>query len=390
MSRAHVDTQSPANAVEYRNRLVKPLLLALVGLGFVTIFWWTFSKTNDSRLLRLLCLAFFGSGALYAIGTAMRRTPQVVVDDRGIEDRRLRCGVILWTDIRRLWTQSIGSAAFVCVDVSDPDAYLARMSLRPRLVSKWNRVWGFPPISLNWTFLDAPPERATLDMKRRWNAAAPWAADPGFCLLKDVVGRVGCERLAENVDVLGTNGVGSRRMLDHAWCRDFAAALRMHPDLQNAVPVQCTLFDKNEDVNWSVAPHQDLFVPVAERVDDPACTGWSEKEGILFVQPPVALLEKMIALRVHLDDCGPDNGPLSVVPGSHRAGRLSEADALHMTSRHGVVECTASRGDVLVMSPLLLHRSAKAASPSRRRVLHLLYGPPDPPCGLKWRTWGGS
>jgi hypothetical protein len=33
------------------------------------------------------------------------------------------------------------------------------------------------------------------------------------------------------------------------------------------------------------------------------------------VHPPAEILDKMLTLRVHLDDCGEENGPLRVIPG---------------------------------------------------------------------------
>ena len=36
-------------------------------------------------------------------------------------------------------------------------------------------------------------------------------------------------------------------------------------------------------------------------------------------------MKRMLAVRVHLDDCGLENGPVRVLPGSHPNGRLSEA-----------------------------------------------------------------
>jgi hypothetical protein len=49
-----------------------------------------------------------------------------------------------------------------------------------------------------------------------------------------------------------------------------------------------------------------------------------------------------------------------------------------------VVTCTMERGDALVLRPLLLHSSSKAAGTSLRRVLHCLFGPPELPLGLRW------
>jgi len=84
--------------------------------------------------------------------------------------------------------------------------------------------------------------------------------------------------------------------------------LRRHPiigDLlpRDAVAVQCTLFDKSPGKNWLVSLHQDLSVPVEDRVDGAECTGWSAKEGQVYVQPPTDLLELIVAVHVHVDPC---------------------------------------------------------------------------------------
>src|SRR5205814_9752726 len=152
-----------------------------------------------------------------------------------------------------------------------------------------------------------------------------------------------------------------------------SSASAEHPPA-TAVAVQCTLFDKSPARNWLVALHQDLSIPVRERITHPDCTGWSEKEGVLFVQPPLSVLESLVAVRVHLDECGPGTGPLRVVPGSHRHGRLSKSEARHQQQTTGEFECFLKRGDALLIRQLLLLASSKARVPSRRRVLHFRFG----------------
>ncbi len=150
------------------------------------------------------------------------------------------------------------------------------------------------------------------------------------------------------------------------------------------VPVQCTAFEKSADRNWLVPLHQDVAIPVAERVDHPGCGGWSNKQGTWFVQPPDDVLARLVAVRVHVDDCGPDDGVLNVVAGSHRHGRLGDDAAVAMRDARGVTPCPVPRGGAMAMRPLLLHASAKSAGTSRRRVLHFLFGPAQLPCGLAW------
>jgi ectoine hydroxylase-related dioxygenase (phytanoyl-CoA dioxygenase family) len=93
----------------------------------------------------------------------------------------------------------------------------------------------------------------------------------------------------------------------------------------------------------------------------------------------------MLTLRVHLDECGEENGPLKVRPGTHLFGRLS-GERIHALSA-GIPEevCCVNAGGVLAMRPLLLHASGSAAKPRHRRVIHLEFAPNDLlPSGLEW------
>lgn len=211
----------------------------------------------------------------------------------------------------------------------------------------------------------------------------------GFELLPDVVSGPRCAELAGKIEALAIESAGSRTLLEEDWCRHLASTMRQHPRIapllpDRAVAVQCTLFDKTPARNWQVTFHQDVAIPVRARVNSPSCSAWSEKQGALFVQPPVAVLSELVAMRLHLDDCGPDNGPLRLVPGSHRLGRLSTAQAIQCRDELGESPCIAARGSALIMRPLLLHASSKARANAPRRVLHFLMGPPQLPLGLEW------
>ena len=213
--------------------------------------------------------------------------------------------------------------------------------------------------------------------------------DMGFAEIPGVLTAGQCAEVVMAVDATTGGRAGSRNLLELPCCQDLAATLKAHAEVgpllpPEAVAVQCTLFDKSADRNWLVALHQDLSIPVQERVPHPECAGWSEKDGVIHVQPPMAVLESLVAVRAHLDDCGPESGPLRVVPRSHRHGRLSADATTALRQRHGEVECIARRGGVIVMQPLLLHASSKARAHSRRRVLHFLFGPPELACGLRW------
>lgn len=174
------------------------------------------------------------------------------------------------------------------------------------------------------------------------------------------------------------NAAGARCLLDVPLVR--ATAVRLKLELtgagvlpSGAVAIQAIAFDKTPGTNWKVAWHQDLMFPFARPVESggyelPSCKG-----GVDYARPPLHVLEELLAVRLHLDDCDATNGPLRVCPGSHRHGVIPSADAAARAASHGETACLADEGDAILMRPLLLHASSQATAPKHRRVLHFVY-----------------
>ena len=101
---------------------------------------------------------------------------------------------------------------------------------------------------------------------------------------------------------------------------------------------------------------------------------------------PSEVLTRMITVRLHLDDCGPENGPMRALPGSHSMGRLTPTQVSTWTAEASrkAVSCVVPAGGAFIMSPLLLHASAVATAPGHRRVIHLEYAAKELPGGLEW------
>src|SRR5580692_12412693 len=87
--------------------------------------------------------------------------------------------------------------------------------------------------------------------------------------------------------------------------------------------VRGIFFNKTRSSNWKVVWHQDLTIAVRERIDVQGFGPWTTKDGALHVQPPAEVMNEILAIKLHLDDNGPHNGPLRVIRGSHRQGRFS-------------------------------------------------------------------
>jgi len=142
-------------------------------------------------------------------------------------------------------------------------------------------------------------------------------------------------------------------------------------------------FDKPPGQTWALPWHKDLSIAVA-----PHC-GSSEipcrrKRGTWHCEPPETVLQLMLTLRLHLDPMTLTNGPLEVLPGSHRNGRQLVIQAQQP------VLVTGTAGDVFAMRPLLAHRSGRSAPDSceHRRILHLEFSSAVPlPLGLRWHEF---
>jgi ectoine hydroxylase-related dioxygenase (phytanoyl-CoA dioxygenase family) len=148
--------------------------------------------------------------------------------------------------------------------------------------------------------------------------------------------------------------------------------------------VRSLFFDKTPDANWKVAWHQDLTIAVREKIEVSGFTPWSLKEGVQHVQPPASILERMLTVRLHLDDCDAANGPLQVIPGSHKSGRLTARQISKWRRQSPPIICTVPRGGAVVMRPLLVHASSPAVEPKHRRVVHLEFAAESLPGGLSW------
>ena len=144
------------------------------------------------------------------------------------------------------------------------------------------------------------------------------------------------------------------------------------------------LFDKSAETNWALGWHQDRTIAVRARQEVPGFGPWTVKQGLTHVAPPIAILADMITVRVHIDSVPADNAPLLIALGTHRLGLVAEGaiqQVVGQSTRHAFL---AEQGDIWVYSTPILHASARAAKPTRRRVLQLDFAASDLPGGLEW------
>lgn len=202
----------------------------------------------------------------------------------------------------------------------------------------------------------------------------------GFAIVPGVLGGREVDAIACDLgsETLQRSRAGARHLLSIP----AVAALAKNPRLMQLaksvlgcepLPFGATLFDKSPDANWLVVWHQDTALPLVERREVAGWGPWSKKAGVDYAHAPAAALSRIVALRLHLDDSTEHNGPLRVLPGTHKLGVLSDAQIHDVARRIDPVTCTVERGGVVAMRPLLVHASSKATVTASRRVLHFEY-----------------
>jgi ectoine hydroxylase-related dioxygenase (phytanoyl-CoA dioxygenase family) len=203
-------------------------------------------------------------------------------------------------------------------------------------------------------------------------------AGTGYSIEPRVLSNSDCDHLIASLCETKRGRAGVRHLMSNPCVAALASDHRLLAIAERtlgkpAIPFRATLFEKSGQANWLIAWHQDTALPLASSFDAPGWGPWSRKAGVLCAHAPAWALSRILALRVHLDASTRQNGPLRVIPDSHAAGVLTDAEVLDYAKATDAIECVVPRGGVLAMRPLLIHASSKARVEDPRRVLHIEY-----------------
>lgn len=72
----------------------------------------------------MLLVTFSITGLYFGIYPFVHFRPAVIIDERGVEDRRMKIGAIPWSDIDDVFLHPFTSNADLCLKLKNPDDYI--------------------------------------------------------------------------------------------------------------------------------------------------------------------------------------------------------------------------------------------------------------------------
>ncbi len=199
--------------------------------------------------------------------------------------------------------------------------------------------------------------------------------------------RLGADELARRPGphVIGESDDASRpRMIFGAHVEhDVFARLRSHPRILEPVEqvfgepahlFQSRLNVKSGFAGGGWAWHQDF-------------NQWQRHDGLLT--------PRAMVVGIFLDDVNPCNGPLMIIPRSHRSGHIPVPDKMDISfeavtalaNAHGIAPLMGPPGTTIFFDCLIVHGSAPNVSPWPRRIFYCNYVPASCRELQPWRAW---
>jgi len=97
-------------------------------------------------------------GFIQAVRQLSQRGPCIIINDQGINDKRLRLGMVRWSDIEGARMHGVAGAYFISLQVANAEQYLARQRPYIRIANPLWRIFDVSPIHIKVAYMDVAPE----------------------------------------------------------------------------------------------------------------------------------------------------------------------------------------------------------------------------------------
>jgi hypothetical protein len=115
--------------------------------------------------LLIVIIGFFGAfvcsfGLIIQISKLFYFKPLVFINSEGIEDLRLKCGVIRWSDVEAVTIEATRHVSWISVYAKSPEKYYSKLSKYQLFLRKLNGQPGKNDFRIRFVELDKPIDEA--------------------------------------------------------------------------------------------------------------------------------------------------------------------------------------------------------------------------------------
>jgi hypothetical protein len=97
-------------------------------------------------------------GFVQAVRQTFDRGPCIIINEEGINDKRLGMGIIRWSDIERVSMQGLGGAYFISLELMNSERYVSRQPMYTRISNQVWRLYNISPIHVKVAYMDVAPD----------------------------------------------------------------------------------------------------------------------------------------------------------------------------------------------------------------------------------------
>lgn len=136
------------------------ILLALLMSPFALIGLFAVAEDDPAaRFMGLVFLAIFGGLAGFALLKIIQHKPVLILSDEGIDDKRLKLGVIPWSEVVRAYELPYLWYKNVQLQVRNPEPFKRNQPMLVRNISELNAAFGWAPFVLVTANTDTPASK---------------------------------------------------------------------------------------------------------------------------------------------------------------------------------------------------------------------------------------
>lgn len=136
------------------------ILLALLMLPFALLGLFLVADDDAAaRFMGLVFLALFGGLMVFALVKVIQHKPVLILSDAGIEDLRLKLGVIPWGEVVRAYELPYLWHKNVQLQVRNPEQFRRNQPALVRNIGELNAAFGWAPFVLVTANTDTPAKQ---------------------------------------------------------------------------------------------------------------------------------------------------------------------------------------------------------------------------------------